>query len=145
MLAMVRNPDVLRRAREEIDNVVGSSRLPEFADRDNLPYLNALVEEVYRYVNSRFWSSVHSIRSCTAGIQGFLSVCVLDQRLSAAFVEVQSQAIPHRAMSDDEYRGYNIPKGCMIMPNIWSVTIPFISGSRGQCIEPFFFLYGNIS
>ena len=54
MLAMVRNPDVLRRAREEIDNVVGSSRLPEFADRDNLPYLSALVEEVYRYVNPRY-------------------------------------------------------------------------------------------
>ncbi len=28
-------------------------------------------------------------------------------------------AAPHRAMADDEYRGYTIPKGCMIMPNIW--------------------------
>ncbi|PCH43329.1 cytochrome P450 [Wolfiporia cocos MD-104 SS10] len=28
-------------------------------------------------------------------------------------------AIPHRVMEDDEYRGYHIPKGSMVIPNIW--------------------------
>ena len=37
-------------------------------------------------------------------------------------------AIPHRAISDDEFRGYDIPEGCMIMPNIWSVTEPKYMG-----------------
>lgn len=47
---MVRNPGVLRKAQDELDRVVGHTRLPNFADRDSLPYLGALVEELYRYV-----------------------------------------------------------------------------------------------
>ncbi|KAI0692349.1 cytochrome P450 [Cerioporus squamosus] len=30
--------------------------------------------------------------------------------------------VPHRAIADDVHRGYNIPEGAMMMPNIWSVT-----------------------
>ncbi|PCH43316.1 cytochrome P450 [Wolfiporia cocos MD-104 SS10] len=30
-------------------------------------------------------------------------------------------AIPHRVMEDDEYSGYYIPKGSMVIPNIWSL------------------------
>lgn len=48
LLAITRNEYALRRAQEEIDRVVGPDRLPEFANRDSLPYTNALLEEVYR-------------------------------------------------------------------------------------------------
>lgn len=34
-------------------------------------------------------------------------------------------AVPHRVMKDDHYREYDIPAGCMIIPNIWSVTHAF--------------------
>ena len=27
--------------------------------------------------------------------------------------------VPHRVQSDDVYRGYDIPEGAMIIPNIW--------------------------
>ena len=27
--------------------------------------------------------------------------------------------VPHRVIQDDEYRGYHIPKGSIIIPNIW--------------------------
>ena len=47
---MVRHPEVYRKAQEEIDRVVGPDRLPDFDDRDSLPYLNAIVKEVYRWV-----------------------------------------------------------------------------------------------
>ncbi|PIL26282.1 hypothetical protein GSI_12038 [Ganoderma sinense ZZ0214-1] len=86
VLAMVRSSDVLRKAQDEMDRVVGHTRLPGLGDRDSLPYLSALVEEVYR------WNPGLAL------------------------------AIPHRAISDDEYRGYDIPEGCMIMPNIWAMT-----------------------
>ena len=46
---MVRNPHVYKKAQEEMDSVVGPDRLPDFADRDALPYLNAIVEELYRW------------------------------------------------------------------------------------------------
>ncbi|KAL7278452.1 LOW QUALITY PROTEIN: hypothetical protein ACG7TL_007450 [Trametes sanguinea] len=50
MLAMTRNPDVLRKAQEEIDSVVGHDRLPDFSDRGSLPYLDAMLEELYRAI-----------------------------------------------------------------------------------------------
>ncbi|KAI0819828.1 cytochrome P450 [Trametes gibbosa] len=49
LLHLVRNPDMLRKAQEEVDRVVGNDRLPELADRPSLPYLNAFLEEVYRW------------------------------------------------------------------------------------------------
>ncbi|KAH9856147.1 cytochrome P450 [Lenzites betulinus] len=48
-LAMVRHPDAFRRAQAELDAVVGRARLPDEADRENLPYLEALLMEVYRW------------------------------------------------------------------------------------------------
>lgn len=45
---MARNPRVLLKAQEEMDKVVGSGRLPDFSDRTSLPYLDAVLEEVYR-------------------------------------------------------------------------------------------------
>ncbi|KAI0640913.1 cytochrome P450 [Trametes meyenii] len=48
-LNMTLNPRVVRKAQEELDRVVGNDRLPELSDRDSLPYLDALLEEVYRW------------------------------------------------------------------------------------------------
>ena len=42
-------PDVQKKAQAEIDAVVGPDRLPSFADRDSLPYTDALVKEVFRW------------------------------------------------------------------------------------------------
>lgn len=42
-LVMTLYPDVQRKAQAELDLVVGSERLPTFADRDRLPYINAIV------------------------------------------------------------------------------------------------------
>ncbi|KAI0675616.1 cytochrome P450 [Trametes maxima] len=47
-LYMARNPHVLRKAQEEMDEVVGRDRLPDYGDRPSLPYLDAILEEVYR-------------------------------------------------------------------------------------------------
>ncbi|RAH49639.1 cytochrome P450 [Aspergillus brunneoviolaceus CBS 621.78] len=51
-LAMALFPDVQRKAQAELDSVLGAAdrlRLPTFADRENLPYLNALIKEVFRW------------------------------------------------------------------------------------------------
>ncbi|THG95837.1 hypothetical protein EW026_g5874, partial [Hermanssonia centrifuga] len=49
ILAMVRNPEVFKKAQQEIDKVVGSDRLPEFEDREALSYLDCILKEVYRW------------------------------------------------------------------------------------------------
>jgi cytochrome P450 len=51
-LAMALNPAVQAKAQAEIDAVVGSDRLPTFADRENLPYVDALVKEVCELIVS---------------------------------------------------------------------------------------------
>ena len=48
VLLMMLRPDVQRRVQEELDAVVGTSRLPTLADRAALPYLEAGIKEVYR-------------------------------------------------------------------------------------------------
>lgn len=50
VLALLKYPEVQRRAQEEIDRVVGTDRLPSFEDWDQLPYVNALCIEVLRRV-----------------------------------------------------------------------------------------------
>ncbi|THV02578.1 cytochrome P450 [Dendrothele bispora CBS 962.96] len=49
VMAMVMYPDVLRKAQEEMDRVVGKDRLPTFEDKDNLPYCRAMVKETLRW------------------------------------------------------------------------------------------------
>lgn len=48
-LAMTLHPEVLKKAQAEIDAIIGNDRLPIFADRENLPYVDALVTEVFRW------------------------------------------------------------------------------------------------
>ncbi|KAG6127524.1 hypothetical protein E4U38_006219 [Claviceps purpurea] len=50
LLALILYPEVQRRAQQEIDEVVGGDRLPNFQDRDHLPYIKALVKETYRWM-----------------------------------------------------------------------------------------------
>ncbi|KAI0920500.1 hypothetical protein AcV5_010217 [Taiwanofungus camphoratus] len=48
-LAVTIYPEVLKRAQNEIDRVVGKDRLPSFADRDSLPYIMWIVWECLRW------------------------------------------------------------------------------------------------
>lgn len=46
---MVLYPGVQKRAQEELEKIVGPSRLPEFSDRASLPYVDALCKECLRW------------------------------------------------------------------------------------------------
>ena len=48
-LVMALNPRVVAKAQEELDRVVGKERLPDFSDKDDLPYIDALVKELLRW------------------------------------------------------------------------------------------------
>ncbi|KAG1755525.1 cytochrome P450 [Suillus lakei] len=82
-LAMTLFPDVQKNAQAEIDAVIGPDRLPSFADRHSLPYIEALAKEVHR------WNVV------------------------------APTAILHCLTEDDIHDGYYIPKGSLIVPNVW--------------------------
>ncbi|KAJ7824236.1 cytochrome P450 [Mycena olivaceomarginata] len=48
-LAMSLYPKVQQAAQEELDRVIGRDRFPDLSDRAQLPYLNALCKEVFRW------------------------------------------------------------------------------------------------
>jgi cytochrome P450 len=48
-LAMMAYPETQARAQAELDEVVGRSRLPTFADYPHLPYIRAMVKEILRW------------------------------------------------------------------------------------------------
>ncbi|TCD64727.1 hypothetical protein EIP91_003683 [Steccherinum ochraceum] len=84
-LIMMIEQDVQGKAQAEIDEVVGRDRLPEYADRDRLPYVEAIVKEITRF---------HTV------IPGGGS---------------------RHVMKDDILEGYFIPKGSVIMNNLWEM------------------------
>ncbi|KAF8587788.1 cytochrome P450 [Ramaria rubella] len=49
VMAMVLYPEVQRKAQAELDNVLGTDRLPSFEDEERLPYINALCKEIQRW------------------------------------------------------------------------------------------------
>lgn len=83
-LAMTLSPDIQKKAQVEIDSVVGHDRLPSFADRTSLPYIEAICKEILRW---------NVVLPCT----------------------------DHSVTEDDIHDGYNIPKGSLVIPNIWSM------------------------
>ncbi|KAF8056983.1 cytochrome P450 [Lyophyllum atratum] len=46
---MVLYPECQAKAQEELDTILGPGRLPEFSDRDSLPYLERLLHETLRW------------------------------------------------------------------------------------------------
>ncbi|KAF9262304.1 cytochrome P450 [Marasmius fiardii PR-910] len=49
MMAMLHNPKIQQRAYEEIITTVGQDRLPDLNDRESLPYLELILQEVFRW------------------------------------------------------------------------------------------------
>lgn len=49
IIALLLFPEVIPRAQEEIDRVVGTDRLPNFEDRKNMPYVDGIVKEAWRW------------------------------------------------------------------------------------------------
>ena len=46
---MAMHPEIQNKAQAEIDAVIGRERLPDFGDRDSLPYVSAIVKEILRW------------------------------------------------------------------------------------------------
>ncbi|KAG6843323.1 hypothetical protein H0H93_001413 [Arthromyces matolae] len=52
----------MKKAQAELDRVVGSDRMPEFVDMDNLPYTNALIKETMRWRPvAAFGAAAHAV------------------------------------------------------------------------------------
>ena len=97
-------PEVQKKAQAEIDAVVGPNRLPDFHDRPSLPYVNAVVKESSR------WNLVTPL-----GRPFVITIITYTTILTS------SKGVPHMSTNDDEYNGYYIPKGTVLIGNAWLV------------------------
>lgn len=48
-MAMALHPEVQAKAQAEIDKVIGNERLPRVEDKESLPYVSAVMQEVFRW------------------------------------------------------------------------------------------------
>jgi len=63
MLAMLLYPEVQHKAQEEIDRVVGRERLPDFKDRPNLPYVEGVLRETFRWYHASPMCELYQLRN----------------------------------------------------------------------------------
>ncbi|XP_062328257.1 cytochrome P450 2M1-like [Osmerus eperlanus] len=60
-LMMIKFPHVQERVQKEIDEVVGSSRIPRMDDRSKMPYTDAVIHEVQRFMDLAPTSVPHKV------------------------------------------------------------------------------------
>lgn len=119
-------PEVAAVAQAEIDSVVGADRFPSFSDRNNLPFVNALVLEVLR------WHSVVPLGMLFPSPLGYNALKLISE-----------QGVPHVVMEDDIHEGYFIPKGSLVIANIWFVHSPSLMAVNLK--SPFHIFIGECS
>lgn len=83
---LIRHPELLKQAQQEIDTVVGKDRLVTELDLSQLTFLQAIVKETFRLHPSTPLS------------------------------------LPRIASESCEINGYNIPKGCTLLVNVWAIA-----------------------
>ena len=59
--AILYNPETVRKAQAELDQVVGKDRLPTFEDEPSLPYLAAFLKESLRWQTAVPLGVPHSV------------------------------------------------------------------------------------
>lgn len=102
-------PEVQAKAQAELDSVVGD-RLPTVADKESLPYLNAVLQETIR------WHPVGPNGEVECPL--LLYLLLLDRHL-ILYSLLRLSGVPRRLMQDDVYGGYGIPAGTLIIVNVW--------------------------
>ncbi|KAM6186609.1 cytochrome P450 2C5-like isoform 1-T1 [Rhynchocyon petersi] len=61
LLLLMKHPEVKAKVHEEIDRVIGSHRQPCMQDRGNMPYTDAVVHEIQRYIDLLPTNLPHSV------------------------------------------------------------------------------------
>ncbi|XP_010271541.1 PREDICTED: isoflavone 3'-hydroxylase-like [Nelumbo nucifera] len=85
MSLLLNNPDVLKKAQDEVDNHVGQGRLLDESDLSKLPYLRCIINE--------------TLRMYPAG----------------------PLLVPHESSEDCVIGGFDIPRGTMLLVNLWAI------------------------
>ena len=112
ILGLLENPEVRKKAQEELGRVVKPGCLPDFDDQRSLPYITAVTKEALRW---RVVSPMCPSAVCFVLFSLLTHKCIY--RLSFIF-----QVAPRLLEAEQEYKGFRLPAGSMITVNIWFVA-----------------------
>lgn len=103
---MVLYPEVQKRAQAEVDIFLKGERLPDFNDRTEgkTPYLEAIISEVLR------WNPVTPLGTPRITFKWYID-------------SYWFPGVAHAVTEHDNYGGYFIPKGTVMLPNQWYVIM----------------------
>ncbi|PON58138.1 Cytochrome P450, E-class, group I [Parasponia andersonii] len=129
---LINNPNIMNKAREEIDTVVGKTRLVEESDINNLPYLQAIVKETLRLHSSPL-AVRESTQRCTINgydipekTQLFINIWAIGR--DPKYWENPLEFKPERFLSEDGSGSINIQ---LDVRGQNFHFMPFGSGRRG--------------
>ena len=106
------HPEVVALAQQELDEVLGGERLPDFSDKPQLPYVSALLKEVLR------WGFTNPLGTSLL----YFPHTSRPKRLTLIFL-----GTPHQLREDDVYEGWFIPAGATIFYNLWYAIQPCVA------------------
>ncbi|XP_070567862.1 cytochrome P450 2U1-like [Ptychodera flava] len=107
ILFLCLNQDIQERCFNEIKDNIGLDNAPSYSDKQKLPYIEAVIMEVYRRVS------------------------------------IVPLGLLHAVSDDVEIYGYTIPKGTMVMSNLWAVHMDEKNWERPEEFNPSRFLDDN--
>ncbi|CAE6484372.1 unnamed protein product [Rhizoctonia solani] len=120
-MAMVLYPSVQKKAHDEIDLVLGHSRLSKVEDQAQLNYIDRIVQETLR------WAPVTPIGIPINNGLGLI-------------LNITKEAFPHTCFWDDVYKGHRIPKGAIVIGNVWAMTRDETVYKNAEAFDPDRFL-----
>ncbi|ELU37963.1 cytochrome P450 domain-containing protein [Rhizoctonia solani AG-1 IA] len=109
VLAMLLFPECQRKAQAEIDRVIGTGRLPTFEDKDRLPYIDNLINEVMRWQPVTPLGNLAVPHACTQDDvyrnyripKGAIVKCLVS-RISSSVISEMALILESRSMSRNE-------------------------------------------
>ena len=134
-LAMCIQTSEQQKAQAELDAIIGTDRLPTIADRPHLPYVEALISEVIR----KYFGGIG------AHLLSYFFTSIFHPEFYFHPTSCNRTGPPHMLREDDIYDGYFIPKGAIIITNLWSVwsIICFYTIEALTALFTFAYLYSD--